>query len=118
MRREINDIKAELLMREKEIARYKDRLRLFLKEEQCQMAKEGWPLLKNKYLPLELIGTGGFGEVYKGFDFERLGDVAIKISLPDSRLSPSALENFLKHLRREVSTHRQLQHPNIVRVLD
>jgi hypothetical protein len=33
------------------------------------MNKENWPLIKNRYLPMELIGSGGFGEVYKAFDF-------------------------------------------------
>lgn len=82
--------------------KYKERLKLYFKEQQCQMTKEDWPLLKNRYLPLELIGSGGFGEVYKGFDVEKLCDIAIKISVPDSRHSPSTQEVFLKHLKREI----------------
>lgn len=102
----------------KEVEKYQDRIKVASKEQQCQLAKEKWPLLKNKYLPLELIGTGGFGEVYKGFDIDKLQDVAIKISLPDPRLSLAAHENLIKHLKREIETHKQLQHPNIVKVID
>lgn len=47
------------------------------------MAKRNWPVLNNRYLTLELIGVGGFGEVYKAFDLETLDSTAIKISLPD-----------------------------------
>jgi serine/threonine protein kinase len=43
-----------------------------------------WPVIKDKkdnevYLTLELLGKGGFGEVYKCFDLEKFEYAAIKI---------------------------------------
>lgn len=35
---------------------------------------------KERYLTLELVGQGGFGEVYKCFDLEDVEHVAIKIN--------------------------------------
>ena len=49
---------------------------------------------------MELIGTGGFGEVYKAFDLEQLRHVALKLSISDNRFTPTAYENFIKHLDR------------------
>ncbi|CAM6001119.1 unnamed protein product [Sphagnum balticum] len=71
-----------------------------------------------RYLPLELIGCGGFGEVYRGFDIERCQDVAIKMNILDSKYSTEALENLYKHLKREINIHKQLVHPNIARMVD
>lgn len=59
---------------------YKANLKLHSRERSCQLAKLGWPLLHERYLPLELIGVGGFAEVYKAFDLDTLGHVAVKVS--------------------------------------
>lgn len=71
-----------------------------MREASCQMTKKNWPLLKNRYLTLELIGVGGFGEVYKAIDLETLTHVAIKLSLPDRTESPEANFKRLKYIRR------------------
>jgi tousled-like kinase len=117
-RQEVKELQDELEIREKELEKYKERLKLSYKEDQSQMAKDGWPILKDRYMPLMLIGAGGFGEVYKALDLDKLANVAIKVNVADSRLSDTAYDNFIKHLNRELDTHRQLQHPNIVRFID
>ena len=43
-----------------------------------------WPTIpdtkeNDRYLPLELLGKGGFGEVYKCYDLEEHEYVALKI---------------------------------------
>lgn len=62
-------------------------MKLYYKEQDCIFAKDSWPLLKNRYQPLQLIGSGGFGEVYQGYDVEKNQDIAIKITSPDSKYS-------------------------------
>ena len=62
----------------------------------------------------DLIGRGGMGEVYRGFD-TRLGrDVAVKILSPQLAGDPASLARF----RREARAVAALSHPNIVAVFD
>ena len=98
----MSTMKRELEKRENEVQIYQSKLRLFFKEQQCYFAQENWSVLKNRYVPVELIGTGGFAEVYKGMDIDptRMSHVAIKVANPPSNLSESGLGNFLKHFER------------------
>jgi len=64
--------------REKEIIVYKDKLKLNDKEKKCQYYLEKWPIIYDRYQTLELLGSGGFGEVYKCFDCHYNRIVAIK----------------------------------------
>ena len=63
-----------------------------------------------------VIGRGGFGTVYKGWDPEMHRTVAIKVLRqdPNKTRAQSNLERFL----REAKVTAQLDHPGIVRVYD
>ena len=58
-----------------------------------------------------MIGTGGMGEVYKGFEIQTRTAVAIKMLLPDMAENEAALGLF----RREASALHNLVHDAIVR---
>ncbi len=61
-----------------------------------------------------LIGQGGMGDVYLGIDLERDERVAIKVLKGDTiQRNPGVVERFL----REGEALRQLDHPNIVKLL-
>lgn len=61
------------------------------------------------------IGQGGMGDVFRGMDHETGDPVAIKLLKPDILdTAPHLVERF----RREGELLRQLNHPNIVRMLD
>jgi serine/threonine protein kinase len=62
----------------------------------------------------QLIGAGGFGQVWRGFDPELRRSVAIKISRPDRISTPDRIEHFLQEARRVA----QLKHPGIVPIHD
>ena len=67
-----------------------------------------------KYKLLELVGTGGMGEVYKSFQ-TNLGSLrAIKI-LP---VTLSSNIKSIKRFEREAKLTARLEHENIVRVID
>ncbi|MCC6927546.1 MAG: protein kinase [Gemmatimonadaceae bacterium] len=65
-----------------------------------------------KYRVEELIGSGGFAWVYRGFDPELEIPVALKVLKPQFAGDPSFEERF----RREASTAAKLRHPNIVKI--
>jgi len=66
------------------------------------------------YRVLRLLGAGGMGEVYEGFDETLKRRVAMKAIRPRKRLDPEAKARFL----REARILSQLDHPNICRVYD
>ncbi len=62
----------------------------------------------------ELIGRGGMGEVYLGFDETLERKVALKSIRREQRLRPDARARFL----REARVLSQLKHPNICQIHD
>ena len=67
--------------------------------------------LAKRYEIKELIGMGGFGQVYRAFDTELERHVAIKMARPDRHQPP---ENLLLEARRAA----RLKHPGIVSIYD
>ena len=62
------------------------------------------------YIVTESIGKGGMGQVYKAVH-QMMGRIcAVKI-LPLEKSTPDSVNHFV----REVRTHAQLDHPNLVR---
>lgn len=70
-------------------------------------------IIQDRYHVLEEIGIGGMGKVYKGLDKLTQQEVAIK-SLKAELVSPEMIERF----QREGQALRDLNHPNIVKMLD
>ena len=66
-----------------------------------------------KYTLGELLGQGGYGDVYAGADKDG-GSVAIKV------LDATAArdEDIIARFKREAETAQRLEHPNIVKVID
>ena len=61
----------------------------------------------------EIVGSGGFAWVYRGYDPELDIPVAIKVLKPQY----AGDETFESRFRREASTAAKLRHPNIIRIL-
>lgn len=76
------------------------------------------PVLHGRYLLLELLGKGGFSEVFKSLDLQDFKHVAVKIHQLSSQWSESKKASYVKHSVREYHIHKQLHHPRIVGLLD
>ncbi|SPR00886.1 unnamed protein product (mitochondrion) [Plasmodiophora brassicae] len=80
--------------------RRKNHIRLSrLLEEESRSRFGNYPVLNQRYVVLQLIGKGGFSEVFKAFD------------LTEHR-------TYTRHASREYEIHKQLQHPRIVLLYD
>jgi serine/threonine protein kinase len=74
----------------------------------------GLPPMLGRYRLEKLVGIGGFGQVWRGFDPELQRPVAIKIARPDKAPSVQQAKAFLAEARKVA----QLKHPGIVPVYD
>ncbi|GAB5492915.1 MAG: hypothetical protein Phog2KO_31300 [Phototrophicaceae bacterium] len=64
--------------------------------------------------PANFIGQGGMGTVYRGLDIQTQTPIAVKVLKGDLlQRDPELIQRF----RREGQTLRQLNHPNIVKML-
>src|SRR2546423_3011634 len=63
-----------------------------------------------------LIGQGGMGAVYLAQQSRPRRQVAVKVLLPMTPLSPNQLAAFLERFRRETDAAASLEHPNIMPV--
>ena len=70
--------------------------------------------LGDDYELLDLLGTGGFGRVYRVRDLQLERLVALKVLHPALIRDPSVVERF----RREAQLAARLYHPNIVNIYE
>lgn len=82
-------------------------------QRQSPQLQEG-EVLADRYRLLEVIGKGGFARVWQAFDRESCRLVAVKVLHRESGDDARRLERFLRGAREM----KELEHPNIVRVLD
>ncbi len=90
-------------------------LELTPEEESRWIAPPTSRLLKSvgRFQLREILGGGGFGHVYKAYDPRLDRDVALKV-LKDTHPTTRVMERFF----REARAAAQLDHPNIVPLLD
>ena len=67
-----------------------------------------------RYNVLQLLGEGGFGQVFRGYDGELDRPVAIKVPRPDRITRPEDIKAYLNEARMVAS----LDHPHLVPVYD
>lgn len=74
--------------------------------------------LKDRYVLLNMLGRGGFSEVFKALDLKEGIHVACKIHQLANNWSEEKKRNFIKHAMREYEIHKSLKHPRVVRLVD
>lgn len=112
---------------EMEVASQREKLRveqslhakqLHLMKDEMASKFNDFPLLNGRYVLTNLLGRGGFSEVYKAFDLETLQEVACKIHQLNASWSPQRIENYRKHSLRECRIHSALNHPRVARLFE
>ncbi|KAH7675262.1 Non-specific serine/threonine protein kinase protein [Dioscorea alata] len=75
-------------------------------------------ILNHRYALLNLLGKGGFSEVYKAFDLVEFRYVACKLHSLNAQWSEEKKQSYMRHAIREYNIHKTLVHPHIVRLWD
>ncbi|KAF7067694.1 hypothetical protein CFC21_073549 [Triticum aestivum] len=75
-------------------------------------------ILHHRYALLNLLGKGGFSEVYKAFDLVEYKYVACKLHGLNAQWSEEKKQSYIRHAIREYNIHKTLVHTNIVRLWD
>jgi serine/threonine protein kinase len=83
-------------------------------EDNARWEKRLRRALGDDYELLSLLGTGGFGRVYRVRDLHLEREVALKVLQPLLTRDPEVVERF----RREAQLAGGLSHPNIVNIYD
>jgi tousled-like kinase len=69
-----------------------------------------------RYMLLELLGKGGFSEVWRAMDLYEAKEVAVKVHQLAAHWAEDKKRNYVKHAVREYDIQRTLKHPNVVRL--
>jgi len=79
-------------------------------------------VIDDKYVVLEFIGKGAFGEVYRAHQLNLQRDVAIKVVSQDwlraFEVDDEEIETALQRIRREVQAMARVRHANVLQIYD
>jgi len=116
IKQEEGDLRDEEIALNNEKAQHIRALKLVASEDASRVRAR--PKLNKRYVPLSLLGKGGFSEVWRAYDLDELREVAVKIHQLDTRWSESRIDSYTKHVSREYEIHRDVRHPRIVSLYD
>jgi len=132
----LNDTKESIVMAEGILKRTEEQVRerqrrlhaeriAYMKQLKTYRAQEdstfnSYPRLGSmeRYQLLNMLGKGGFSEVYKAYDLFTHCFVAIKIHEIRKDMEECARQNYVRHTTQEYNIHKRLKHRRIVRLLD
>ncbi len=116
--------RAEEQIRERQRKLHADRIS-YMKQLKTHRAQEdstfnNYPRLgqMERYQLLNMLGKGGFSEVYKAYDMITHCFVAVKIHEIRKDMDEAQRQNYVRHTTQEYRIHKTLKHRRIVRLLD
>ncbi|MEW2384047.1 serine/threonine-protein kinase [Micromonospora sp. NPDC047707] len=74
--------------------------------------------IAGRYERVEEIGSGGMGQVWRGYDSVLDREIAIKLIRPDAVHTPEQAEELAKRFRREARVTARIQHHGVPQVYD
>jgi len=92
--------------------------RMLVNSEDRSRFRHYQQLQGGRYQLLNMIGRGGFSEIYKAFDLDQMCFCAIKINEIDAKMSEAQRVDLVRWALRECEIQKQLQHPRIVQLRD
>ncbi|CAH3186504.1 unnamed protein product, partial [Porites lobata] len=116
LKKEETDVQTELEKLDRERMLHIRELKRIQNEDSSKFKDH--PTLNKRYLLLNLLGKGGFSEVYKGYDLLEHRYVACKIHQLSNDWKEDRKANYIKHALREYNIHKTLDHPRIVHLYD
>jgi len=116
LRKEEESIKAERESLEREKAAHIRALKRTRDEDGSKFNKH--PVLGDRYVLMNLLGRGGFSEVYKAWDSVEMREVACKLHQLNPQWSEERKRTYVRHAARECSIHKSLDHQHVVRLID
>jgi len=79
-------------------------------------------VIHDKYVILDFIGKGAFGEVYRAHQLNLQRDVAIKVVSQDwlrtLEVDDEEIDNALQRFKREVQAMARVRHANVLQIYD
>lgn len=87
-------------------------------KEEEKSTHNNFPVFSNRYLLMNLLGKGGFSEVYKAYDLQEFRIVACKIHQLSPSWKDSRKSAYIKHVSRECKIHMSIDHPRVVKMYD
>lgn len=116
--------RSEEQIRERQRKLHADRIS-YMKQLKTYRAQEdstfnNYPRLgqMERYQLLNMLGKGGFSEVYKAYDMITHCFVAVKIHEIRKDMDEAQRQNYVRHTTQEYRIHKTLKHRRIVRLLD
>ncbi|CAL9750440.1 unnamed protein product [Musa acuminata subsp. burmannicoides] len=118
---------ASIKREEETYLKEKDRYELEKARLICEMKRirdeddsrfNNFPIVNKRYAFLNLLGKGGFSEVYKAFDLVEHRYVACKVHSLNHQWRGERKQSYICHVVREYNIHKTLVHPHIVRLWD
>ena len=120
----IDEMRAEMTACQQRLDKYDRQKKQIIRltklhaDEQTSRFRSGTVLHAGQYIITELLGKGGFSEVFKAWDCEGMRWVAVKVHQLNSGWPTERKNNYVRHATREYNIHQQLQHKHVVRLLD
>eukprot|EP00929_Paragymnodinium_shiwhaense_P118827 TRINITY_DN90724_c0_g1_i1.p1 TRINITY_DN90724_c0_g1~~TRINITY_DN90724_c0_g1_i1.p1 ORF type:complete len:727 (-),score=178.99 TRINITY_DN90724_c0_g1_i1:110-2290(-) len=71
-----------------------------------------------RYQLLNMLGRGGFSEVYRAYDLENNRYCAVKIHELASEMTSQQAQSYVRRAMREYEIQKALKHPRVVQLLD
>jgi tousled-like kinase len=98
---------------------------LYMKQLKTHRAQETsrwreFPVLgaNQQYQVLNMLGKGGFSEVWKAYDMEQHRYCAVKIHEVKKDYTEEQKDSYVRHAVREYEIQRKIEHPRIVGLYD